>query len=265
MRRISYSKFSGDDLGIELESQTNVRLEAGLAPGVRCIAVDVPDEVHVLLRLVGGYQDVLHSLRGLGMAQHLAQTDRSLPFWQRWLGDETPTLAYGLLLEGLVRDRVWLAARLEYTASDDFRVISHIAWLYRVRKLAAGVLYEQRMWQAEPGGALAADFEESLSAALRVRHFGPEYLLDLFDAPWSVLRAARHLRAELFAAHLRLYLKREFDEEWWRSSRAARFLRDELWRPGRRYSADELLGYLGFEGFDPSILWSEFSDVLAPL
>lgn len=253
------------DLGIELETQTNVRLEGGLAAPVRSIPVHVPDEVHVLLRPIGGYQDYLNSLRGLGMAEHPAHTDRSLPFWQRWLGDATPTLAYGLLLEGLVRDRAWLAARLEYTASDDFRVISHVAWLYRLRELAAHMLYAPHLWQAEPGSALAAEFEQSLSAALHVRHFGEEYLLDLLDAPWSVLGAAVGLRAELFAAHLRLYLKREFDEEWWRSGRAARFLRDELWRPGRRHTADDLLGFLGFEGYDPGILWSECSDVLAPL
>ena len=253
------------DLGIELEAQTNLRLEPAAAPGVRCIAVQVPDEVHVLSRLIGGYQDYLRSLDGLGQGEHPALTDRSLPFWQRQLGDPTPSLAYGALLAGLVRDRAWLTARLEYTASDDFRVIAHIAWLYRLRRLAALVLYEQRLWQAEPGTALAADFEESLSSALRVRHFGDEYLLGLLDAPWSMLDAARQLRAELFAAHLRLYLQREFDEEWWRSGRAARFLRDELWRVGRRHSADELLGFLGYEGFDPGILWRECADVLAPL
>jgi hypothetical protein len=100
---------------------------------------------------------------------------------------------------------------------------------------------------------------------LHVRHFGDEYLLTMLDAPWSVLGSAVELRAELFAAQLRLWLRREFDEEWWHSGRAASFLKSELWRAGRRYSADELLGFMGFEGLDPGIVWADCSEVLAPL
>jgi hypothetical protein len=73
------------------------------------------------------------------------------------------------------------------------------------------------------------------------------------------------LRAAVFAAQLKLFLQREFDEEWWSSARAAKFIRDELWRPGQRHSAEELLGYMGYEGFDPSVLVTEFIEVLQPL
>jgi len=253
------------DLGIDLRTQSEIHQEAGPLPGVQALAVDVPREVHVLLRLAGGYQDYLSGLRGLGMAQHMAQTDARLPFWQRWLGDETPTLAYGYVLESLTREKPWLIAHLDYAANDDFRVISTLGWLYRVRKHAAETLYEQQLWQVEPGGALAADYEVALSEATRVRAFGDEALLLLRDAPWSTLASARKLRADVFAAQLRAYLRREFDEEWWRSNRAARFLVQELWRPGRRFSAEELLGFMGYEGFDAGILWAECAEVLSPL
>jgi hypothetical protein len=253
------------DLGVELAQQTSVRLDSVALPGVRCLPVDVPRDVHVLQRLTGGWQDYSRSLRGLGMAQHLAHTDPTLPFWHRWLGDATPTLGYGLLLEGLVRDKVWLATRLEYTASDDFIAIAHLAWLYRVRGSAAGAAYEQHLWRSDPGASTAADFEASLTAATRVRHFGDDSLRLLLGAPWTTLRSAVWLRAEVFAAQLRIYLRREFDEEWWRSARAARFIKDELWRPGRRHTAEELLGFMGFEGFDHVILATAFEDVLRPL
>jgi hypothetical protein len=253
------------DMGIELEQQTEIQLEYVATPGVVCLPLDIPHEVHVLLHLVGGWQDVAASLRGLGMAEHLVHSDPSLRVWERWLGDETSTIGYGLLLEGLVRDKTWLASRLEYTASDDFRVIAHLAWMYRVRRCAATAIEYQRLWEAEPGASIAADFEESLSESTRVRHFGDEYLGGMLDGPWSALRPWTSLRAEIFAAQLRAYLQREFDEEWWRSNRAAQFITDELWRPGRRYSADELLGFMGYEGFDPSVLSAEFEEVLRPL
>ena len=77
--------------------------------------------------------------------------------------------------------------------------------------------------------------------------------------------SAVSLRAEVFAAQLRAYLRREFDEEWWRSGRAASFIKDELWRPGRRHSAEELLGFMGYEGLDAGALWQQIGEVLTPL
>ncbi|HLZ31611.1 MAG TPA: hypothetical protein VKV73_30185 [Chloroflexota bacterium] len=254
------------DLDVELEEQPSIRLEHGPLPGVHVVATDLPSEVHVVLRLAGGWQDYARSLRGVGMAQHLVHTDPSLHVWERWLGDETPTLGYGLLVESLVHDRTWLASRIEYTASDDFRAITHLAWLYRVRRVAATALFEQRLWQAEPGTSMATDYEESLSAAVRSRQFSEEYLRLLLGAPWTTLRASTLVRAEVFAAQLRAYLRREYDEEWWRSGRAASFIKDELWRPGRRHSAEEILGFMGYvEGFDPATLTAEFEEVLRPL
>jgi hypothetical protein len=253
------------DLGLELEEETNIQLEYGPFPRTLCLPLDIPREVHVVLHPGGGWQDYARSLLGLGQAEHLAHADASLRVWERWLGDGAPTLGYGMLMEGLLRDRKWLASRLEYFASEDFQVIVHLAWLYRVRRTAATALYERRLWQAEPGASMAADFEQSLSEATRVRHFGEQYTRVLLESPWSTLRATTSVRAEIFAAQLRAYLKREFDEEWWRSSRAAHFIKDELWRPGRRHSADELLGFMGYEGFDAAVLAAEFQEVLRPL
>jgi hypothetical protein len=254
------------DLGVELEEQTSIRVEYAALPGVHVAPVDIPREVHVLLRRAGGWQDFTRSLRGLGMAQHLVHSDPALRVWESWLGDQTPTIAYGLLVESLIRDKVWLASRMDYTASDDLRAIAHLAWLYRIRRMAATALFEQRLWQAEPGASMAADFEESMSGALRSHQFSEDYLRLVLGAPWSTLRAATWVRAEVFAAQLRAYLQREFDEEWWRSPRAARFLKDELWRPGRRHSADELLRFMGYPGFgDAALLATEFEEVLRPL
>jgi hypothetical protein len=253
------------ELGIELEEQTNVQVEPWIGAGVACIALEIPSDLRVLLRLAGGWQDFARLLCGLGMAEQQAHADASLRVWERWLGDETPTLAYGRLLESLVRDRGWLVHHLDYAASDDFRVISHLEWLRRVRSVAARARFEQRLWKAEPGASMAAEYEESLSGATRIRHFGDEYLRGLMGSPWSMLSAAKCLRAEVFAAQLRLFLKREFDEEWWRSGRAAHFIKDELWRPARRHTAEELLGFMGFEGFDPEVLATEILEVLQPL
>jgi hypothetical protein len=251
--------FIRGDLGIDLRTQSKFTRRP---PRAACTAWPWRTaRVHVLLP--GGRLPGLRAAARTGHGATCRQIDARLPFWQRWLGDETPTLAYGSLLEGVTREKSWLIGQLDYAASDDFRVISTLGWLYRVRKHAAETLYEQQMWQLEPGGALAADYETALSEAARALR--DESLRLVRDAPWSTLSSARKLRAEIFAAQLRAYLRREFDEEWWRSNRAARFVVQELWRPGRRFSAEELLGFMGFEGFDAGILWAECAEVLSAL
>jgi hypothetical protein len=253
------------ELGIEIEDQSELRLEPGSDVEVRCMPLDVPGEVHVLLRLVGGHLDYRRTLRGIGSAQHALFTDRSLPFAERWLGDPTPRVGYGLLFEHLIDEPVWLADKLEVAASNDLRIVEHIDRVRRLRQLAAQLQYERQLWAAEPGSSLAAEYEERLTAATRVRHFPESYLLFLLGAPWSLDAAAIELRAEMFAAQLRAFLRREFDEEWFRSPRAGRFLIQELWRQGTRHTAEELLGFMGYEGFDPAILWNDSLEVLAPL
>jgi hypothetical protein len=250
------------ELGIDLERQVGLFVEPSTTASVECLPLDVPAEVRVRVPRLGGWPDYANTLRGLGSALAVVQTDPRLSFVQRWLGDESVTIGSGLLLERLVRNKLWLAARLEFETSNDFLIVSRLAWLYRIRRAAALFGFEQRVWQTEPGPGLVGDYTDGLTAALRVRHFGQSYLEEVLDTPWTTLRSAVWLRAELFAAHLHAYLRSEFDDEWWRLPRTGRFLIDELWRPGRRYTAEQLLGFMGYEGFDPAILWNELVDVL---
>jgi hypothetical protein len=119
------------DFGIDLEAQPGLRLDLGArrgkVGGLRCVPLGVPEEVHVLVRPVGGYLDYRRLLRGLGMAEHVLNTDRTLPFAQRWLGDAALPLASGLLLERLTLEPEWLAERLDVTDHYDYRVVAHWA------------------------------------------------------------------------------------------------------------------------------------------
>lgn len=253
-------------LGFELEDQPAISFDLAeqpaRAPGIRCLATDVPREARVVGQLVGGFHDYRRLLEALGQAQHVAHTDPSLPFAARWLGDPATPLGYGYLLGNLALQPTWLRDHLALGATEDYLAIGHLAWLYRLRRAAAAVLQEIRRWEAEPGEGVAGDWAEAMSDALHVRHFPEESLLALRDAPWRTLAAASRLRAEVFAAQVRAYLRREFDEEWHRSRRAGRFLVDELWRPGRRYTAEEVLGFMGYDGLDPMAVWGELADAL---
>ncbi len=255
------------DLGVDLTAQSGLRLDLEQRPNksaeAECIPLDVPREVGVSYRPIGGYHDYERLLRAIGQAQHLLHADHTLPFAYRWLGDPATTRGYGLLLEGLLRESRWLEAHFQLPAPYDFLVIAHLAWLYRVRLSAAAALYDRMLWSTD--GASAGEYVDTIGRALRLRVFPEERFLPLLDCVWRPLRSDLDLRAEMFAAQLRRYLRSEYDEQWFRSPRAARFIREELWRPGRRHSADELLRFMGYAGFDPQVLCDEIAEVLKPV
>lgn len=254
-------------LGIELEEMSSeVRIRLNASPdaeeGIWTQPLAVPSEVMVGGRVVGGYLDVARLLGAVGQALHRAYTDRTLSFVDRWLGDPSTTYGYGALLAGLTREPRWLTEVQELEAWQDYRVVATLEWLSRVRGAAALVGVQRRLWQAETAHAPASAFEEAVGAAERRRVFPEERLLPLLGAPWTALDAAAQLRGEVFAAQLRAFLRREYDEDWARNPRAGRFLIQELWRPGQRASAEELLRDMGFAGWEPAILWADAQEVL---
>ena len=106
--------------------------------------------------------------------------------------------------------------------------------------------------------SMAERYADLFTEHLRVRYFPEEYLADVDDAFYS----AQYLRAWTFEVQLREYLKREFDEEWFHAPRAGRFLRD-LWRDGQKYTADELVKFMGYDELDPSLMLAEIEEALA--
>ena len=147
------------DLGIELEEQTSPA-GAGIEAGVACLPLEVPADTRVLCDW---------SAAGRTWRERCAASDGAST-WRTpipparlgtLVGRQRADARLRLLLEGLLRDPNWLTQRMEYVASEDFRVITHLEWLYRVRRVAALAAVRARLWQAEPGASMAADFEEA--------------------------------------------------------------------------------------------------------
>jgi hypothetical protein len=249
-------------LGMPLQDRPEIRFDLDSRPlkaaGTFLAPLNVPGEVVVALNPVGGWLDMAGLLCGLGRALHATSIDGTQPFARRRLGDDALGEAYGELFRSLIRDETWLRDQLEIERPRDLSRLARFETHYRLRHASALLRYEQELYQAEEPDILAEGYADRLTDALGVGFFRETYLDELGDG----LEAATLLRGLLLAGQLREFLRREYDEEWYRSARAGRFL-IELWREGQRYTAEELARFMGFDGLDVTPLLEEIRAGLA--
>lgn len=250
------------DFGFELEEQRNITLDLEFrptkSPRAFCAPLDVPHDVRLVLQPSGGHQDYETLLHEAGHAEHYGNVDPALPFAYRWLGDAAVTEGYAFLLHYLPTDPLWLRRHLEEFADlEGYRRFALFQKLQLLRRYAAKLLYELELQRADDPEPFADRYAEMLSHYLMVRYFPEEYLADVDDD----LYAAQYLRAWIFEAQLRTYLRKEYDEDWFRAPRAGRFIRD-LWREGQKYTADELVRFMGYDDLDPAPLLAELTEGL---
>ena len=249
-------------LDLRLDDQPNLRIDAAArahkVADPFCAELEVPDDVRAVVQPRGGWLDRADLLHQLGRAAPAALVDRTQPLVYRRFGDAAVVEGYGLLFRWLMADFGWLRWRLELDDPRDVARLVSFARLHGLRVAALELAYEQELWRSEEAAAVAERHAELITHGLGV-HYEPSDLLLLLETP---LAAARRLRSEMVEAGLRRFLAAEFDEEWFRSSRAGRFLLDR-WREGRRYGAAELVQNLGFGDLDLAAIGVELGLALS--
>jgi len=237
------------DLGIDPERQDNVHLDAEprprKSPRAFCAAIQVPDEVMLVINPHGGQDDYRALFHEAGHAQHFAHVDRRLPYAQRGLGDNSVTEAYAFTLEHLVHNPAWLERHLGVQDPLKYLELARFHKLYMLRRYGAKLLYELELHGSDDHRAKPKRYADILTATLGVRCSAEDYLFDVDDTFYC----ARYLRAWMLEAQIRRHLQRAFGERWFESTRAGAQLRT-LWSWGQSKSADELARHLGYDGLD---------------
>lgn len=250
------------DLGNRLEDQDSIHLDtearATKSPRAFCAPVAIPSDVWLVIMPRGGFSDYETLLHEAGHAEHFATMDPALPFAYKWLGDNSVTESFAFQLQYLTTDRTWLKHRLGFADSGDYLALSLFQKLYMLRRYATKILYEQELHRASDVETMAEYYADFFSHHLMVHYAPEEFLSDVDDSFYS----AQYMRAWTLEALFRDFLRREYDEEWFRHPRAGAFIRDR-WREGQKYTADELARFLGFDGLDMGPLVGEIEAGLA--
>lgn len=227
------------------------------SPRAFCAPVQVPEEVYLVIKPVGGQDDYQALFHEAGHAEHFSWVDPNMPFAYRYLGDDAVSETYAFLFEHLTHSSRWLTDILNADAgrAKEYRRFALFLKLWFLRRYAAKLLYElEHLHTGDPDTEDA--YERLLSDALKVKIDKRRYLEDV-DSAYYV---AGYLRAWIFEMQLRERLVDSYGDAWWTSPEAGQMLKN-LWRIGIRDSVDELAGRFGYEGLELGPLLNEVLDI----
>jgi hypothetical protein len=245
-------------LGVALDDQPNVHLDTEERPKKNprafCAPVRTPDEVYLVIRPTGGYMDFRALFHEAGHTEHFAHVERTRPFEERDLGDNSVTEAFAFTLEHLLLDGAWIGDSLGLDDASLRRLLhaAHVYYLYMFRRYAAKVTYELALHGG--GAATLASMPEHYASWL-TSHLGfryqPETYLDDVDPGFY---SSQYVRAWMLEAQLRERWRSRHGDRWWRPGAAGDELR-ALWSLGQALPAhllaDELdMGGLGIDAVE---------------
>jgi len=253
-------------LGVTLAGQSDVHLDTEDRPGKNprafCAPVRAPEEVYLVIRPTGGYQDYRALYHEAGHAEHFASVDAVRPFEERQLGDNSVTEAYATVMEHLLLDPAFVAGLSGASLPEvsGFVRRAHIYYLYMVRRYAAKIVYELELHRGGPAelAAMPERYAAWLSRNLGFRHRPEPYLADVDPGFY----AAQYLRSWMLEAQLRERWRSRHGERWWAAATAGAELRS-LWSLGQALPAHLLAVALGMDALGIDALERRIRQALA--
>src|SRR5215207_8155700 len=248
-------------MGLDPASQANIHIDtaerATKNPRARCYAPDPPDEVHLLIKPVGGLEDYMAFFHEAGHAQHFGNEDPALDYVERAVSTSNAlTEIYSFLLEHLTQNRAWLTGVVGMPEETASRVAYHaeLTELFLVRRYAAKLVYELDFFE----NPLVENrnrqlYATTLSGATRFAYAPQNYLNDMDPGYYS----ADYLRAWITEAMLRRHLEEAYGQDWFTSPEAGELLRS-LWATGEKQENEDVARAIGSEPYDTSYLVEHF-------
>ncbi|MBM4329273.1 MAG: hypothetical protein FJ118_19175 [Deltaproteobacteria bacterium] len=240
LREIVEKTFAGLGFGLFARRDLVVDLSEGPAknPDGVCIGVEIPGEIHVLMKPVGGLIDVETLFHEAGHAFFLSHISPQLPVVYRRLY-RSPALdeTFAFLFMELIGNPVWLntIAGLSTKEAEDLADLLRTKRLCLIRRHIGKFLAEKELH--EKGNIKdSGPYCRRLEAATGFVYEPEAYLVDMESDFYSL----EYLRAWAGAHLLQSHLEAAFGKEWFTSPQAGELLK-QVASGGRRDSVEEVL------------------------
>ena len=250
-----------NELGFDLESQENIKLDLEdrpqKNPRARVIPSDPPEIVHLITRAQGGLHDYEAFLHEAGHALHFAGCDPGLPYTFRAVSrDHALTEIYSYIVASIATQPGWHERYFDLPSEQAAENASaaHFVEMLLFRRYVAKLGFELEFWTGFWDDAARPErYAQMLTEATGARYRSDHYLADMDDGFYS----ADYLRAWIRSAQLRDFLRREIGEGWWHDARTGNMLRS-LFSEGTKPTSEEIAGRLGYDPLDVEPLLAEY-------
>jgi hypothetical protein len=226
------------DLSSRPDVITNISDDPVKNPDGVCLGVEIPGEVYVLMKPVGGLIDIETLLHETGHAFFLSHFDPGLPVEFRRLY-RSPALdeTFAFLFMELIENRSWATGIAGMSTQDAqlLEKVSRIRRLCLIRRYIGKFLAEKELHE-EAGIKNSEPYCRHLSRATGFEYEPQGYLVDMEPDFYAI----DYLHAWSGAYVLRQFLETRFGMEWFREPLAGALLK-KLASSGRRHSLDQAL------------------------
>lgn len=249
-------------LGIDPLNSKNITLDNEIRSGksvkAYTIAIKIPEKIIITFAPVEGFQSYSSLLHESGHALFLANINSKLPYEFKGIGDSGLGEGFALLVESLLYEQRWWNLYMDIMPPPSYNIYAATIRLFKF---------------LETAGKLQGDillFNKSENAQERYietmkRFTGMDYSQDKVFYDCGLFYGANYIRACLFAAQLKSYLKEKYSMQWFHNCPSAISFLQELWSLGNKYNIDEIMEKLGYKGFNVNYLVNELSESLSKL
>ena len=248
------------EIGIDMEKQSNIKLDLeerpNKSPRAFMVPIKVPEDVRLVVLPKGGIDDYRSLFHEAGHLEHYANVDPNLEPEFKYLGDTSVTETYAFLSEYMLIDISWLKDHLKIEELENYLKFELILKTYFIRRYTAKLEYEIKLHTMGLKG-MDKVYKETLEKHLIFKHPMEHYLLDVDPGFYS----SQYLRAWLLEAMLREELRNKLGEKWYTRKESGEFLIG-LWRSGQKYTADEIAVKLGYSGIIEKPFYEQLIEML---
>ena len=251
-------------LGLPFERAHGIRVDAENRPGKRpravCYAPRAPEEVHLILKPQGGFEDVRSFLHEGGHALHFGHIDAALPYeWRGLPRSHAMSETFAFLIEHLTENPLWLehVMHVPKAAAERLAAWSLLGGLFMLRRHMAKLTYELAFDEKPFDAPRNREIYSKTLSDLTGFAYEPEFWREDMD---GVFYGADHLRAWIASAQVEEHLVRKYGDRWFLKRDTGSFLKEHFAK-GVSIDAEELVQSLGMTAWDPLPLIRKFDGV----
>lgn len=251
-------------VGLGLEDIRAIHVDAEDRPKKNpraCVyATRVPDEIHLIIKPKGGYDDYRAFMHEGGHALHFAGTDAALPYeWRLLPRSHALTEIFSFVMEHLAENPLWLehVLHLPKAAAERVAAWALLGNLFMLRRYIAKFTYELAFDEKPYDAVRNKEFYAGTLKELTGFVYEPQLYLEDMDAGFY---SADYLRAWISSAQLEEHLTRTYGDRWFLRRETGAFLKT-LYAKGVSWENEELIASLGMTPWDPLPLIRKFDAV----